>query len=271
MCEKRGIRNDAPRFLALAFLAAVVLSGCATTPQTELNWPVVTYRSVEVRSGDTVSEIADRYNVREDVVVAANGINDRNMIYPGQVLRVPEVSRVKHEQPRVAAKPAHVQVARVEVQPLPLIKPDVPRVKPDAPQSDFSTISTHPGEFVWPVEGQIIATFGSAGNGERNDGINIAATLGEPIHAAADGTVTYSGNELKGYGNLVLIRHDDGYVTAYAHAQSITVSRGDRVVKGQIIGYAGATGDVNSPQLHFEIRKGIEPVDPKPLLMASST
>jgi hypothetical protein len=125
------------------------------------------------------------------------------------------------------------------------------------------------GHFIWPLNGAVISTFGSVGNGERNDGINIAAKMGEPIHAAAGGTVTYAGNELKGYGNLILIRHDDGYVTAYAHAQSIGVNRGDHVEKGQVIGLAAvSTGDVDSPQLHFEIRRGVEPVDPKPLLMA---
>jgi murein DD-endopeptidase MepM/ murein hydrolase activator NlpD len=124
--------------------------------------------------------------------------------------------------------------------------------------------------FVWPVKGRILSNFGTSLDGERNDGINIAATLGEPIRAAADGTVTYAGNELRGYGNLVLIRHDDGYVTAYAHAESISVERGDHVQKGQVIGYAGTTGDVPRPQLHFEIRRGVEPVDPKPLLVASN-
>ena len=123
--------------------------------------------------------------------------------------------------------------------------------------------------FRWPMEGRIIAAFGKADDGQRNDGINIAANLGEPIHAAAGGTVTYAGNELKDYGNLVLIKHDNGYVTAYAHAESITVSRGDRVKRGQVIGYAGKTGDVSTPQLHFEIRQGVKPVDPRPLLLAS--
>ncbi|HEY1962650.1 MAG TPA: M23 family metallopeptidase [Rhizomicrobium sp.] len=125
------------------------------------------------------------------------------------------------------------------------------------------------GEFAWPVEGKIIAAFGRVGDGQRNDGINIAANLGEPIHAAAAGTVTYAGNELKDYGNLVLIKHDNGYVTAYAHAESITVTRGDKVGQGQVIGYAGKTGDVSTPQLHFEIRQGVKPVDPKPLLLTS--
>jgi murein DD-endopeptidase MepM/ murein hydrolase activator NlpD len=123
--------------------------------------------------------------------------------------------------------------------------------------------------FVWPVSGHVVAEFGSIATGERNDGINIAAKFGDPIHAAASGTVTYAGNQLRGYGNLLLIKHDDGYITAYAHAQSILVQKGDRVLKGQVVGSVGQTGDVNEPQLHFEIRNGVTPVNPKPLLVAS--
>jgi murein DD-endopeptidase MepM/ murein hydrolase activator NlpD len=130
-------------------------------------------------------------------------------------------------------------------------------------------VAKAPGEFEWPVEGKVIARFGKDEGGARNDGINIAADLGTPIHAAAAGTVTYAGNELKSYGNLVLIKHENGYVTAYAHAERIAVSRGDHVDRGDVIGYAGATGDVSSPQLHFEIRQGVKPIDPKPLLVAS--
>ena len=116
--------------------------------------------------------------------------------------------------------------------------------------------------FAWPVNGQVIAGFGSAHNGERNDGINIATPMGTPIHAAASGTVSYSGDELKDYGNLLLIKHPGGYVTAYAHADQLLVRSGDTVTKGQVIGYAGRTGDVSTPQLHFEIRHGTTPVNP---------
>jgi len=123
--------------------------------------------------------------------------------------------------------------------------------------------------FEWPVKGRVIADFGSTASGERNDGINIATQLGTPIHAAAAGQVSYAGNELKGYGNLVLIRHGGDYVTAYAHAERLIVARGDNVVQGQVIGYAGDTGDVTEPQLHFEIRHGVEAVNPRPLLVAS--
>ena len=126
-----------------------------------------------------------------------------------------------------------------------------------------------PGDFGWPVSGPIISNFGSDESGGRNDGINIATSLGEPIHAAASGSVIYSGNEVVSYGNLVLIKHTDGYVTAYAHAERILVNRGDTVTKGQVIGYAGKTGDVTSPQLHFEIRHDARPVDPRSLLVAS--
>jgi len=172
--------------------------------------------------------------------------------------------------------PRPVTVARNDAVPPPPPAPNArPRSNPpvvtasaeqDQPQQ--MPASYGDGHFIWPLNGAVISTFGSFGNGERNDGINIAAKMGEPIHASAGGTVTYAGNELKGYGNLILIRHDDGYVTAYAHAQSIGVHRGDHVDKGQVIGLAGATGDVDSPQLHFEIRRGVDPVDPKPLLMA---
>jgi murein DD-endopeptidase MepM/ murein hydrolase activator NlpD len=120
--------------------------------------------------------------------------------------------------------------------------------------------------FAWPATGRVIAGFGTSDNGERNDGINIAMPEGAPIKASAGGTVSYSGDELKDYGNLLLIKHQGGYVTAYAHADQLLVKRGDIVTKGEVIAYAGHTGDVTTPQLHFEIRHGTTPVDPDSLL-----
>ena len=116
--------------------------------------------------------------------------------------------------------------------------------------------------FRWPVRGRLIAGFGSKPDGTQNDGINLAVPEGTPIKAADDGVVVYAGNELKGYGNLVLIQHTNGFVTAYAHASELMVKRGDTVKRGQVIAHAGQTGNVTSPQLHFEIRKGSTPVDP---------
>lgn len=125
---------------------------------------------------------------------------------------------------------------------------------------------TGKGAFVWPVQGKVIGAFGSSNEGLKNDGINIAAPSGAPVVAAADGTIAYAGNELRGFGNMILIRHDGGYVTAYAHNASLLVKKGDKVKRGQTIARVGQTGAVFGPQLHFEIRKGTQPVDPMSFL-----
>ena len=124
--------------------------------------------------------------------------------------------------------------------------------------------------FAWPVTGQVISDFGATANGGKNDGINIAANLDAPIRASASGTVTYAGDELKNYGNLVLVKHTGGYTTAYAHAGRLIVSKGDFVARGQVIGYVGQTGDVSRPQLHFEIRTATTPVNPRSYLSAAT-
>lgn len=117
--------------------------------------------------------------------------------------------------------------------------------------------------FIWPVEGTVITKFGKGG---KNDGINIKVPQGTPVKAAAGGKVMYAGNELKGFGNLILIKHKDGWMTAYAHNSELLVKKGDTVKQGQPIANSGHTGDVKEPQLHFEIRKGKQPVDPLPKL-----
>lgn len=116
--------------------------------------------------------------------------------------------------------------------------------------------------FRWPVKGRIISKYGSKPGGTRNEGINIAVPEGTSVRAAESGVVAYAGNELKGYGNLVLIRHDSGWVTAYAHNKQLYVKRGDTVRRGDVIAKAGQTGSVDAPQLHFELRKGATAVDP---------
>ncbi|MBV8799415.1 MAG: M23 family metallopeptidase [Alphaproteobacteria bacterium] len=196
----------------------------------------------------------------------------------------PIVSAAKPTQlPRSKKSRAVVQRA-VEVRVLPAAPPrptvrttvSVPKVVPrpaprelnaDRISSDSPPVEN--AEFEWPVEGKVIIPFGKDATGARNDGINIAAESGTPIHAAAAGTVIYAGDALKGYGNLVLIRHGNGFVTAYAHAQNTMVSRGDRVARGDVIGYAGKTGGVAVPQVHFEIRHGVKPIDPEPLLIGA--
>ncbi|KZL19128.1 Murein hydrolase activator NlpD precursor [Pseudovibrio axinellae] len=145
-------------------------------------------------------------------------------------------------QPSEVSKPAPVQPAK----------------QTKAPKAVTEEATT----FRWPVRGRIISDFGVKPGGSRNDGINLAVPSGTGIKAAEDGTIVYAGNELKGFGNLVLIRHDNGWVSAYAHNKELKVRRGDVVRRGQTIAMAGATGSVTQPQLHFELRKANKPVDP---------
>jgi murein DD-endopeptidase MepM/ murein hydrolase activator NlpD len=119
-------------------------------------------------------------------------------------------------------------------------------------------------KFRWPVKGKVIANFGARTDGTHNDGVNVAVPQGTEVHAAEQGTVAYAGSELKGYGNLVLLRHESGWVTAYAHNEEVLVKRGDKVTRGQTIAKAGKTGTVDQPQVHFELRQGQKPVDPAP-------
>jgi murein DD-endopeptidase MepM/ murein hydrolase activator NlpD len=148
----------------------------------------------------------------------------------------------------------------------------LPKSKPEAPAETIQA-STGPvsasdipartgGKFSWPVQGPVLSSFGPKDNGLHNDGINIAASAGTPVLAAEDGVVAYVGDELGGYGNLVLLRHGDGWVTAYAHNADVRVARGQRVSRGQVIATVGTTGDVAQPQSHFEIRKGQDAVNP---------
>ena len=116
--------------------------------------------------------------------------------------------------------------------------------------------------FDWPVKGAIIGQYGSGDLGRRNDGVNIAAPVGTPVRSAADGEVVYRGSELDGYGNLLLIKHDDGFVTAYAHNDVMLVRKGQKVRQGQVIAKVGQTGSAPEPQLHFEIRQNLKSVDP---------
>ncbi|QRG05143.1 peptidoglycan DD-metalloendopeptidase family protein [Xanthobacter dioxanivorans] len=136
------------------------------------------------------------------------------------------------------------------------------KVSPVADADDSPRTPGSGPQFRAPVRGRVIASFGPKPGGARNDGVNFAVPEGTAVRAAEDGVVAYSGNELKDYGNLVLIKHSDGYVTAYAHNSELSVKRGDTVRRGQVIAKAGQSGGVTAPQLHFEIRKGSQPVDP---------
>ena len=127
----------------------------------------------------------------------------------------------------------------------------------------------HGAHFSWPLNGRVLTSYGAATGGGHNDGINIAAPRGTPIAAIEGGTVAYAGNELRGYGNLVLIKHADGWISAYAHCDELLVKKGDQVYRGKVIAKVGASGNVSEPQLHFELRRGNRPVDPRQFLAAA--
>jgi murein DD-endopeptidase MepM/ murein hydrolase activator NlpD len=150
-------------------------------------------------------------------------------------------------------EPPAADVASVAPVPLPTVpaKPPEPAVPPPSGRG-----------FLWPVKGSIASGFGAKPGGLQNDGVNIIAARGTPVHAAADGVVVYAGNELRGYGNLLLIRHAGGWMSAYAHNDRLLVRRGDHVRRGETIAKVGGTGAVSSPQLHFELRRNGRPVDP---------
>lgn len=148
-------------------------------------------------------------------------------------------------------------------------------LKPQITSRPASTASTTPSHFkpitskkgfAWPVSGKVISNFGPKQGGLYNDGINISAPKGSTVRAAAAGVVVYAGNELRGYGNLLLIKHANGYMTAYAHTERILVKKGDKVNIGDAIAYVGKTGHVSSPQLHFSLRKGRQALNPKKYL-----
>lgn len=224
-----------------------------------------------VNRGDTLLSIARRNNVTAADLSRANGLDSSSKLNLGQKLTVPgaktaaaQPAAVAAAQPAAAPATRTAAVAGTPPQSARLASAtakveDAPAA--EAPVKASEATGALP-TFRWPVRGKVITTYGAKTNGKANDGINLAVPEGTPVKAAEDGVVAYSGNELKGYGNLVLVRHSNGYVTAYAHASELLVKRGDTIKRGQIIAKSGQSGEVGSPQLHFEIRKGSSPVDP---------
>ena len=239
--------------------------------------PPMEYR---VGVNDTLTGIARMYGVPSSKIAQMNSVSAPYHLQQGQVLRIPSTVKRRQEQKRIAAatqqsimppqpKPARhtasqstTTVIRETPKPVVVSKPAATRAP--APSKPVTTVSKVSRQgFIWPVQGKIISSYGPKAGHLHNDGINIAAPRGSAVAAAADGTVAYVGDALAGYGNLVLLRHDNGMVTAYAHLDRVTVSKGMRVRQGQAIGTVGSTGTVANAQLHFEIRKGIETLDPQ--------
>jgi murein DD-endopeptidase MepM/ murein hydrolase activator NlpD len=231
-----------------------------------------------VNRGDTLMSIAHRNHVPVAELARANSLDANSKLKLGQKISVPGAKSAAALP--VAAAPAQLAAAPTAAVAAPATKlaaaaPETAKEKArlaqatttpeaavtEAPVKTAEATGALP-TFRWPVRGRVVTGYGAKTNGKSNDGINVAVPEGTPVKAAEDGVVAYSGNELKGYGNLILVRHSNGYVTAYAHASELMVKRGETIKRGQIIAKSGQSGEVGSPQLHFEIRKGSSPVDP---------
>lgn len=225
-------------------------------------------------SGDTIYSLSRKYNVTPQAIANANNLTLSTQLKIGQQVRIPAGAA-----PVAATPPAQTKTQpQKNVQTVPQTPPQqfvqnenvpVPEnvgvVRPNTPPS-VTEVQRAPNaapSFHWPVRGRILSAYGRKPNGQQNDGINVSVPEGTPIRASEDGVVAYAGNELKGFGNLVLIRHADNWVTAYAHLGTIDVKKDQKVKRGEVIARAGQTGGVTAPQLHFEIRKGSNPVDPE--------
>jgi murein DD-endopeptidase MepM/ murein hydrolase activator NlpD len=231
-----------------------------------------------VNHGDTLLSISRRNHVPVAELAKANKLEPSSKLRLGMKLTVPGAKTaavapvaqpvaVAAAQPAVASPPPATKMAAATTVPQQTAHLAQATTKiEDAPAAETPIKASEATgalpTFRWPVRGKVITAYGAKANGKANDGINLAVPEGTPVKAAEDGVVAYSGNELKGYGNLVLVRHSNGYVTAYAHASELLVKRGDTIKRGQVIAKSGQSGEVGSPQLHFEIRKGSSPVDP---------
>ncbi len=244
-----------------------------------------------VKPGDSLYAIARANKTSLAQLQQVNGITEPTKVKPGTVLKVPGSSTTASlsnsppaavtsqvagataaaETPRFVQSPTRPVIIN-QAQPAPpqqvaAIDPVETPAEPKAEPKSKSADGVAPAggqKFRWPVKGRVIASYGPRTDSTHNDGINIAVPMGTEVLAAEQGVVAYAGSELKGYGNLILLRHDSGWVTAYAHNEEILVKRGDKVKRGQSIAKAGKTGTVDQPQVHFELRQGQKPIDPTP-------
>lgn len=215
-----------------------------------------------VQKGDTIYSISRRYNVDMSVLTRTNNLYAPYSIYLGQILKLPG-SVVEPTEHWISLKKQPTQTAVRNT------AKSAPKQTKTGRKSTRKTAVRLPpppdrakAKFAWPVNGTVMNKFGSAGGGRHNDGINIKVAEGTFVRAAENGVVAYAGNELKGFGNLLLVKHADGWITAYAHNKEFLVKRGDTVKRGQPMAKAGKTGNAKEPQLHFEIRRGTKAVDP---------
>lgn len=236
-----------------------------------------------VQRGDTLSVLARRFKVDFNTLAATNGKRAPYVLHVGERLTIPGAkgSAVTTQAAMTAPPASSGSTGSIVVgspnapggegkattprpdQPPAYARAPVPAASPSSHSLPAAPPARAASSFLWPLKGEVVAEFGPLpGKGQHNDGINIVAARGTAVRAAENGVVAYVGNELKGFGNLLLVKHADNWMTAYAHNDKLMVKRGDQVKRGQTIATVGASGSVASPQLHFEIRRGTEAVNP---------
>ena len=244
-----------------------------------------------VKSDDSLYSISRAFNTSQTALTTLNKLAPPYKIPSGRILKIPHNYDAPEPVPvfaqnsvvpntvqkGTALPPANVEMVQLPDNQMPpqpdahvnetmsassAVTPSAPLAAPSNPEP----VPARSGKFLKPVSGNIISAYGTKADGQHNDGINIQAMRGDAVRAAENGTVAYVGNEIEGYGNMILLRHEDQYVTAYAHLAKTLVKKGDVIRRGQTIGTVGSTGFVDKPQLHFEIRKGNKAVDPADLI-----
>lgn len=226
----------------------------------------VALTDITVGPGDTLYSLSRKYSVPVNDLAVMNKLKAPFTLSVGQKLKVPNlgaanVKVAKGTKPVASQKNTNDKVATVAP-----VKKETKKISSDPSKKLPSIAARSSSKFAWPVRGKILSNYGAKSNGLFNDGINISATRGTVVKAAENGVVAYAGNEVKGMGNLIIIQHASGWMTVYAHMDSLAVRRGTRVNVGQKIGTVGASGKVDTPQLHFEIRKGTKAYNPSAYL-----
>lgn len=234
-------------------------------------------REYDIRPGDSLYTVSRLFGVSTSELAQINDLQHPYVIHAGDTLRIPveikEETSITVQSDRIKVTPAPKPVTSESLDPAQASSNiPTPGDKPAAPskttKSAKSKIPSHTpkrssSKFLTPVRGHVISSYGPKKGGLHNDGLNFAAPRGAPVKAAENGVVVYVGNDLKGTGNLVLIRHADRWMSAYAHLDKTKIARGQTVGRGDLIGTVGTTGSVTTPQLHFELRRGTKALNPK--------
>lgn len=270
------IRSGSVRCLLSGLVVGALLSACASPPPGGVN---VVDRNTsaassmpqrqpassgqyQVQRGDTLYSIAFRFGWDWKALAARNGIVAPYLIRVGQIIRFDgqqAAPAVMAKAPVVTPPPSSRSSAPVPVRPTPVQTPAPVQAKPAPVATSAPSMQRSASGWIWPSSGAVIGRFSS--NGSLNKGIDIAGELGQPVSAASDGSVVYAGSGLRGYGELVIIKHSDTYVSAYGHNRRLLVQEGQQVKAGQKIAEMGSTG-TDRVKLHFEIRRQGKPVDP---------